>query len=319
MSLLHGQRNLMKGIMFLEAFRIKHTRIQASAYRRPEEDYRNFVNFLHINKDLIRTARQRGYDYRDGSEWNELDILVELQHFRAATCLIDFSFSAQVALWFACQQEQKKEKNGGLVNSDNLPHGKVSAVKIKQRKYTEITPDFMKREDEKGEDKKSEEEEKEKDEIRIDFFLNDDADPKLYYLQPKFQNNRIISQQSVLLFGNYELEADEECFIEGEHKDEILRELERTSGYTEDRLFPDFEGFAWVNREAATYTATTFQAYKDLGKHAYENDDFDNALEDLSRAIDFETDDGEVYYLRGMTYVSKEENEKALKDLEQSN
>ena len=295
----------------------KAYKIQASAYRRPEEDDRNFVNFLHINKDLIRTARQRGYDYRDGSEWNELDILVELQHFRAATCLIDFSFSAQVALWFACQQEQKKEKGGGLVINDNLPHGKVSAVMIKQRKYKEITPELMKGEDEKEEDKKSEDE-KGKDEKRIDFFLNDDADPKLYYLQPKFQNNRIISQQSVLLFGNYELEADEECLIEGEHKDEILRELERTSGYTEDRLFPDFEGFAWVNREAATYTATTFQAYKDLGKHAYAIDDFDNALEDLSRAIDFETDDGEVYYLRGMTYVSKNENENALKDLDRA-
>lgn len=283
----------------------KAFKIQASAYRRPEEDERNFVNFLHTNKDLIRTARQRGYDHKDGSEWNELDILVELQHFRAATCLIDFSFSAQVALWFACQQEQKKEKNGGLVNSDKLPHGKVSAVKIKQRKYTEITPDFMKGEDEKREDEK-----------RIDFFLNDDADPQLYYLQPKFQNNRIISQQSVLLFGNYELEADDECFIEGKCKDEILTELERTSGYTEDRLFPDFEGFAWVNREAASYTATTFQAYKDLGQHAYENDDYDNALEDLSRAIDFETGDAEVYYLRGLVYVSKEENENAFKDFD---
>ena len=85
-------------------------KIQASAYRRSEENDRNFVNFLHTNKDLIRTARQRGYDHKDGREWNELEILVQLQHFRAATCLIDFSYSAQVALWFACQQEQKKEK-----------------------------------------------------------------------------------------------------------------------------------------------------------------------------------------------------------------
>ncbi|RKU09183.1 hypothetical protein C6503_21835 [Candidatus Poribacteria bacterium] len=285
----------------------KAYKIQASAYRRPEESDRNFVNFLHTNRDLIRTARQRGYDHKDGSEWNELDILVELQHFRAATCLIDFSFSAQVALWFACQQERKKEKNGGLVNSDKPPHGKVSAVKIKQRKYTEITPDFMKGEDEKRENEK-----------RIDFFLNDDADPQLYYLQPKFQNNRIIAQQSVLLFGNYEIDADKECFIEGGCKDEILTELERTSGYTEDRLFPDFEGFAWVNRQTAPYTAKTFQAYKDLGQYAYENDDYDNALEDLSRAIDFETDDAEVYYLRGLVYVSKEENENAFKDFDKA-
>ena len=278
----------------------KAYKIQASAYRRSEENDRNFVNFLHTNKDLIRTARQRGYDQKDGMEWNELDILVELQHFRAATCLIDFSFSAQVALWFACQQEQKKEKNGGSENSDDLPHGKVSVVKIKQPKYTEITPNFMKGEDEK----------------RIDFFLKEDT--KLYYLQPKFQNNRIIAQQSVLLFGNYEIDAYKECFIEGDCKGKILTDLERTSGYTEDRLFPDFEGFAWVNRQDATYTAKTFQAYKDLGQYAYKNGDYNNALEDLSRAIDIRTDDGEVYFLRGMVYLYKKENKMASDDLDKA-
>lgn len=285
-------------------------KIQASAYRRSEENDRNFVNFLHTNKDLIRTARQRGYDHKDGREWNELEILVQLQHFRAATCLIDFSYSAQVALWFACQQEQKKEKTGGSENSDNLPHGKVSVVKIKQPKYKEITPGFMKGEDEKGED------EKRKSEKTIDFFLKEDT--KLYYLKPKFQNNRIIAQQSVLLFGNYEIDAYKECFIEGDCKGKILTDLERTSGYTEDRLFPDFEGFAWVNRQDATYTAKTFQAYKDLGQYAYKNGDYNNALEDLSRAIDIRTDDGEVYFLRGMVYLYKKENKMASDDLDKA-
>ena len=168
----------------------------------------------------------------------------------------------------------------------------------------------MKGEDEKGED------EKRKSEKTIDFFLKEDT--KLYYLKPKFQNNRIIAQQSVLLFGNYEIDAYKECFIEGGCKDEILTELERTSGYTEDRLFPDFEGFAWVNRQAATYTAKTFQAYKDLGQYAYENDDYDNALEDLSRAIDIRTDDGEVYFLRGMVYLYKKENKMASDDLDKA-
>ena len=278
----------------------KAYKIQASAYRRPEENDRNFEKFLNINKDLIKAARQRGYDQKDRTEWNELDILVELQHFRAATCLIDFSFSAQVALWFACQQEQKKEKNGGLVNSDNLPHGKVSAVKIKQPKYTEIDPDFMNDEGEK----------------RIDFFLKEDT--KLYYLQPKFQNNRIIAQQSVLLFGNYEIDADKECFIEGGGKDKILTDLQRTTGYTEERLFPDFEGFAWVNRQAATYTATTFQAYKDLGQYAYEKKQYKNAIDYFTQALDIEPNNAELYYIRGMVYLSNEENENAFKDFDKA-
>ena len=291
-------RNFDEGDYVFRGVPNKAYRIQASAYRRPEEDDRNFEKFLDINRDLIRTARQRGYDHKDGREWSDLDILVELQHFRAATCLIDFSFSAQVALWFACQQEQKKEKNGGSVNRDNVPHGKVSAVKIKPDKYTEVDPDFM---NEKGEE-------------RIDFFLKEDT--KLYYLKPKFQNNRIISQQSVLLFGNYELEADEECFIEGEHKDKILTELERTSGYTEDRLFPDFEGFAWVNREAATYTEPTYSALIDFGEREIEKEEYEKALEYSSRAIQKDINKIQAYNLRGRAYTSLERYNQALEDFE---
>ena len=73
-------------------------KIQASAFRRPDENDRDFEKFLRINQDLIREAKQRGYDKKNGMIWNGLDILAELQHFRAATCLIDFTYSAQIAL-----------------------------------------------------------------------------------------------------------------------------------------------------------------------------------------------------------------------------
>ena len=278
----------------------KAYKIQASAYRRPKEDDRNFEQFLYINKGLIRAARQRGYDRKDGREWSDLDILVELQHYGAATCLIDFSYSAQIALWFACRQEQKKEKNGGLINSDNLSHGKVSAIQLKRSKFTEITPDFMEGDLEKT----------------IDYFLKESKNSRLYYLKPMFQNNRIISQQSVLLFGNYELEADEECFIEGGFKDEILTELERTSGYTEDRLFPDFEGFAWVNRETATYTEPTYSALIDFGEREIEKEEYEKALEYSSRAIRKDPNRIQAYNLRGKTYTSLERYDQALEDFE---
>ncbi|MYB66794.1 tetratricopeptide repeat protein [Candidatus Poribacteria bacterium] len=281
----------------------KAYKIQASAYRRPKEDDRNFEQFLYINKGLIRAARQRGYDRKDGREWSDLDILVELQHYGAATCLIDFSYSAQIALWFACRQEQKKEKNGGLINSDNLLPGKVSVIQLKRSKFTEITPDFMKGDVEKT----------------IDYFLKESKNSRLYYLKPMFQNNRIISQQSVLLFGNYELEADEECFIEGGFKDEILTELERTSGYTEDRLFPDFEGFAWVNREAATYTEPTYSALIDFGERAIKTavkKEYEEALEYFSRAIRKDPNRIQAYNFRGRTYTSLERYDRALEDFE---
>ena len=279
----------------------KEYRIQASAYRRPEEDGRNFEKFLDINQGLIRAAKQRGYDRKDGWEWSDLDILVELQHYGAATCLIDFSFSAQVALWFACRHFQKKDEKSDLQNINKPPHGKVSVIQLKRSKFTEITPDFMKGDEEKT----------------IDYFLKESKDSPHYYLKPMFQNNRIISQQSVLLFGNYELEADEECFIEGECKDKILTELERTSGYTEDRLFPDFEGFAWVNREAASYTDPTYSTLIDFGESAIEKEEvneYEKALEYFSRAIQKDPNSIQAYNLRGRTYTSLERYDKAFED-----
>ena len=279
-------------------------KIQASAYRRSAENDRSFEQFLHVNKDLIRAAKQRGYDTEDGRQWNELDILVELQHFKAATCLIDFSFSAQVALWFACQPVRRKQDE----QNDNTPvNGKVSAVRIKTRKYTEITPELW----EKGDNEENEERRK------IDFYLKEAKDSPLYYLQPKYQNNRIIAQQSVFLFGQYEIEADEDCVIAEACKEEILKELHRVSGITEDKIFPDFEGFAWVNREASLYTELTPSALKEQAEHAIETNDYEVAIDFCSTAINKDSDDAEAYTLRGRAYVglkSDESYENALSD-----
>ena len=66
-------------------------RIQASAYRRPKEEDRSLEKFLQINKHLIADARLRGHGERDGRELGDLEILAQLQHFGAATCLIDFT------------------------------------------------------------------------------------------------------------------------------------------------------------------------------------------------------------------------------------
>ena len=279
----------------------KGYKIQASAYRRPVKSEMNFEKFLNINKDLIRAARQRGYDRKDGREWSDLEILVELQHYGAATCLIDFSYSAQIALWFACQHFQKKDENGESKNINKPPHGKVSVMQMKRSKFTEITPDFMK----KGAEK------------TIDYFLKEPKGSPLYYLKPIFQNNRIISQQSVLLFGNYELEADDECIIEEGSKNKILTELERTSGYTEDRLFPDFEGFAWVNRKEAPYTEPTYSALIDFGESAIEKEEkeeYEKALEYSSRAIQKDPNRIQAYNLRGRAYTSLERYDQALED-----
>ena len=62
----------------------------------------------------------RGYDEKNGRKLSHLEMLAELQHYGAATCLMDFSYSAQIALWFACQQSKKISQV-----SKKPPNGKV--------------------------------------------------------------------------------------------------------------------------------------------------------------------------------------------------
>ena len=295
--------------------------IRASASLRPDEKEqpekeldvkkRNFERFLHINKDLIRKAQQRGYDKKDGTELNVLDILAELQHYGAATCLIDFTCSAQIALWFACQpyrekQDERKDKEKKPGDSKKTVNGKVYAVKHKPprsprlQKCIEITPEFL---EEDAEAKKD-----------IGYFLKEGADSPLYYLQPKYQNHRIIAQQSVFLFGQYEFEADDECIIAEDCKENILKELHRVSGINDDKLFPDFEGFAWIHRKESSYTDLTPSAHKALGLEENNKGNFEEAVAEYDMAINKNSNDAEAYNLRGKAYFSLERYNDTLKD-----
>ena len=162
-------------------------KIEASAYRRlPSEADKNPDRLLKINKQLIDAARLLGHDQKNGQRLSDLELLAELQHFGAATCLIDFTRNALVALWMACQQSTTGEANG-----------KVFAVRSDESARLEtITPKLVAEED-------------------IDYFFKADEQKgyPLYQWQPKYQNNRIIAQQSVFVFGGAQVETEAECVI----------------------------------------------------------------------------------------------------------
>ena len=266
--------------------------IQASAYRRPEKGKRNFEKFLQINRDLIRNARLRGYDQKDGRELKELEILADLQHFGAATCLIDFTHSAQVALWFACRSADKEPED----TSD----AKVFTVQNQPRNgFKEIVPTLLKE--------------------NIDHFLQGGQEPQLYHWQPRQQNHRIIAQQSIFLFGHYEFDANDECVIAKGSQQNILDELQKISGITEDRLFPDLEGFAHVNRQEAPYTELTASDYVERGLLAADGrSEYEDAIADYDIAIDMDPREATTYYLRGFAKSQLKRYEKALEDYNQS-
>lgn len=124
-------------------------KIEASSYRRlPNRDKNNPDRLLKINQELLDKARILGHDQRNGQRLSDLELLAELQHFGAATCLIDFSRNTLVALWFACQQSSTgKEGNGKIfaIRSDDSARFKTITPKLVTKGI-----DYFFREDEHG-------------------------------------------------------------------------------------------------------------------------------------------------------------------------
>ena len=269
-------------------------RIQASAYRRPKEENRSLEKFLQINKHLIADVRLRGHGERDGRELGDLEILAQLQHFGAATCLIDFTHNAQVALYFACQKDPKWEKDPR--DSEKSPDGKVYAVHNDPLNFRKVTPDLLKE--------------------NIDYFLpRYERDRQLYHWEPGYQNNRIIAQQSVFVFGSPEIDENEACIIEEGCKKDILMELEQVSGINEAMLFPDFDGFARLHREGTLYEELGASDYFRRAERAHSEAQYEEAILNYDKAIELDPQDSEMYLWRALSKRALGKNNDAIDDL----
>ena len=265
--------------------------IEASAYRRLKtEADRNPEKFLEINKELIKNARLRGHAQKGGRDLKDLEILAEFQHFRAATCMIDFTYSAQIALWFACGQDPENPSNG-----------KVIAVRNKPPRFREIIPDLL--------------------EEPIDYFLqdSDESQPKqLYQWQPWQLNNRIGAQQSVFLFGDFRIDPDEKCIIKGESKQDIQTALQQGANITEAILFPDFDGFARLRSHQIPYAPPGASEHRESADQAFQKGEYAEAIADYDVVISLDPADAEAYYNRGFAKYHLEHLEDAKEDLQRA-
>ena len=266
-------------------------KIDASAYRRikkgrnsDERQEGDVEKFLQINRDLIENSRFRGHDQKDGRELKDLEVLAEFQHYGAATFLMDFTYNALVALWFACKK-----------NSVNGPKdGKVVAVRPGDFMFTnEINLESL------GDE--------------IDELFPDNRE-KLYQWQPRHQNNRIIAQQSIFLFGVLEISPNSECLVDASSKEKIRDSLRRIYGITEDMLFPDFDGFARQYSQDVPYPQPTDFRYKERGSRAYQRREYEAAVSYFDMAIGQYSDDPEAYYQRGVAKFHLGRHESAISD-----
>ena len=270
-------------------------KIEASAYRRlPEIDRNNPKKLLRINKDLIMKAKALGHDEKNGQQLSDLEILAELQHFGAATCLIDFSRSALVALWFACQQGSREAANGKVYA---VRHDDMARLKT-------VTPDLITKD--------------------IDYFLTPDGNGRypLYQWQPKLQNNRVIAQQSVFVFSGAQIEEEAECVIDKNSKQDILTSLDKISGVTEASIYPDFDGFARLHAHDKAYIEPDAEDYLQRGIAVHQDNNLDRAIEYYTEVIRLDPTDTFIIsiacYSRGLAYAEKGEVDPAIANYNES-
>ena len=265
--------------------------IEASAWRRLPSTYNrsSLDEFLDINRVLIKEVRLLGHDHKDGRELKDLEILAELQHLGAATCLIDFTYNAQIALWFACQP-----------SSSASPDGKVGAVLNNPNTIEEITPKML--------------------EVRdFDSFFNAPSQklwqPQLFRWQPRHLNNRIASQHSVfLLGGNQVIFPDEECIIDTGCKEEILKSLDVCSHITGKTLFNDLEGFASQHAHNKPFAVPDYLV---LGHQAYQRQEYEEAIINYDKAIRWNPKDANPYLWRGHARVNIQQYQEAIDDFDE--
>ena len=278
--------------------------LQASAYRRLlNKQVENlevsgylFTGYLHerVNETIMRFPAH--------GDLQPLDMMARMQHHGAATGLIDFTESALAALWFACKDEQGKS-------------GKVVAVRLDDGdKIQEI----KKREDMKG---------------KLEKFFPINPDKKLWAWRPGDGDSRMVTQQSLFIFGRPEIGKEfisDEFLVSAEKKEQYMEILGRM-GVSENFIFSDFSGFSAANasdKDYALHLAGIYYAEKvaedsenalyhfQKGVFNAAQSAYKEAIADFDSVIKYapEREYGEAYYNRGTCLGHLGRHEEAIAD-----
>lgn len=202
--------------------------------------------FIVYHEQLLNDIKMKGLDRIEGRGLSEIEILAELQHNGAATCLLDFTYNALVALWFACSGDSNNDCVVYLIDISN----KSKYQKVEFGVSSENIAFFLNQSPQKipGPPEKDEDIIDDNDN---DITINQYEDwtiPKIWYWEAPKINQRIPIQQSIFIFGKPDLEYDYKIVISQKAKKTILKELHETFNINERTLYPDFSGYAKFHR-----------------------------------------------------------------------
>ena len=215
--------------------------MSSSAHRRIKNTSTKL--FKKYIQNLIDQAKLKGYSVEKFQNFSDLQILIQLQHFGAATCLLDFTKNFLKALWFACQN----------TTSSNNIDGTIFVLDAK--KLNKITSENLS--------------------DPIDKFICNET---LWLWIPENINNRILAQDSACVFGTPILQQEslfEKIIISASDKEVILYELDTIFNINSDSLFPDFYGFALNQNQTQSLQFPT--NHKTLLEHTIKEERWEEA------------------------------------------
>ena len=259
-----------------------YEKVSSSLYRERPEIEAGIFDINVVQTEILRAAKQYT------RETDQFEILTKLQHYGGATNLIDFTTDYLIALFFAC--DSNFEEDGRII-------------------------------------------------------LLQKMNP--YIVEPKSPVNRIIAQKSVFIQSPHGfIEPDREINISRDIKQPMLNYLQKCHGISTETIYNDLHGFIKDQKvhqsaykkyhagfifqkrkyyqEAIEYYTESIKlrpwagAYNNRGMVYYRLDDYDSAIEDLTKAIELDGKLSEAYNNRGTVYRKEREFDLAINDFGQA-
>jgi hypothetical protein len=240
---------------------------------------------LNTTLDLLKSARSTKNFKQEECDLNTLAIL---QHYGAATPLLDFTYNPLVALYFACQphQENGKESDAKIfsINYANQVRSRNSPI----RSVSDPS------------------------EIEIKSALSPSKHPGIWQWKPpdRLCCEQSKTQDSVFVFGwdlyweyptNCLIKKLEKIIVSGNSKKTILKELKERYDISEQTLFPDVSGFAQSHSHDKVIEVFSAEDFYEKGEEEYRDGSFEWAAEYYKMAYTKKSDWTDARYKHALS------------------
>ena len=272
-------------------------------------------DLINYHEDLLESARL--IKSPNKRQLRDLELLAQLQHYGAATCLLDMTSNFNIALWFACQIA--KEDTPG----DKEANGKVFIVPTDPAKnFLTVSSEELDKTIRYFLDPKTKREAKK----QISHELVGSKKPRFWCWEPRPLMSRVLSQSSRFIISSEDIPQEGgvyECIeIDLTHKEDLLSELERQQGLKPQNIFSDIPGLATVNARGIPHRLKQHRTLMRDGKSKMQEGDFESATEIFNRANKLKPNDpytllnlGDAQMQWG-DYLNRDESQETLEEAE---